>query len=244
VNEGEVAKGGQNPAATFPYSVERTAFERTVRLVTTARLRDPILLKLVGPEFFDHLAEIESATSGRLTAEKHGADAIEADEFVAGPPHAAFINAAFSYWRPRELNRFNGPGRGAWYAALKVETCIKEVAFHMTRELQRVNDFNAVVEYTEMFASFAGEFVDLRRVEPTPACLNPDIAIGYPEGNWLAELVRGAGHNGIIYPSVRHKGGICIVALWPQVVQSVAQGQVLRLTWNGQRQPIVSIASG
>jgi RES domain-containing protein len=242
VNETGVAEGGQKPAATFPYPVERIAFKRTVRLVTTARLRDPVLLKLVGEEFFDDLAEIEGATSGRLTAEKHGADKIKANEFVAGPPHAAFINAAFAYWRPLELNRFNGPGRGAWYAALKVETCIEEVAFHMMRELVRVNDFNAIVEYAEMFASLAGEFVDLRRVAPTPVCLNPDPAVGYPEGNRLAESVRGAGYNGVIYPSVRHKVGTCIVVLWPQAVQSVVQGRVLRLTWSGRRQPTVSIA--
>jgi len=138
-----MVEGEREPDAAFTHPVDRFAFERTVRLVTTARLRDPVLLKLVGRELFDDLAEIEGATSGRLTAEKHGADAIEADEFVAGPPHAAFINAAFSYWRPLELNRFNGPGRGAWYAALAVETCIEEVAFHMTRELERVNDFVA-----------------------------------------------------------------------------------------------------
>jgi RES domain len=48
---------------------------------------------------------------------------------------ANFINAAFVYFRPRELNRFNGPGRGAWYAALAVETCQAEVAFHLAREL-------------------------------------------------------------------------------------------------------------
>lgn len=224
----------------LPYPVERIAFERTVRLVTTARLRDPVLLKLVGQEHLDDLAEIEGATSGRQMAVKHGADAIRPDEFVAALPHAVFINAAFSYWRPRELNRFNGPGRGAWYAALAVETCVEEVSFHMARELERVNDFNAVVEYSEMFCSFAGEFVDLRRVNPAPPCLNSDTAVGYPEGNRLAELVRSAGHNGIVYPSVRHTGGTCVVALWPHAVQSVAQGQILRLTWRGHRQPIVA----
>jgi len=237
-----MVEGEREPDAAFTHPVDRFAFERTVRLVTTARLRDPVLLKLVGRELFDDLAEIEGATSGRLTAEKHGADAIEADEFVAGPPHAAFINAAFSYWRPLELNRFNGPGRGAWYAALAVETCIEEVAFHMTRELERVNDFNAAVEYAEMLASFAGKFVDLRGVDPPPPCLDPETTVGYPEGNRLAAFIRTAGHNGIIYPSVRHKGGTCIVALWPHAVQSVAQGRVLRLTWNGQRHPTQSIA--
>ena len=212
-------------------------------MVTTARLRNPVLLKFVGKGFFDDLAEIEGATSGRLTAEKLGTEAIDAREFVAGTAHAAFINAAFSYWRPHELNRFNGPGRGAWYAALVVETCIEEVAFHMARELERVNDFNAAVDYAEMFASFAGEFVDLRGVG-TPVCLHPDPAVGYPEGNRLAEIIRAAGHNGIIYPSVRHSGGTCLVALWPHTVQSVAQGRVLRLTWSGTREHALSIIAG
>ena len=224
----------------FPYPVKRIAFERTVRLVATARLRDPVLRKLVGEEFFDDLAEIEGATNGRLTAEQRGGDAINANEFVAGLPNAAFINAAFSYWRPRDLNRFNGPGRGAWYSALTVETSIEEVTFHMTRELERVNEFNAVVDYAELFASFAGEFADLREVKPSPQCLNPDTTIGYPEGNKVAELVRSIGYNGIIYPSVRHKEGTYVVALFPHAVQSVAQGRVLRLTWTNRNKPSLS----
>ena len=203
--------------------------------MATARLRDPVLLQLVGADRLDDLAEIEGATSGRLIAQRHGGERIEAGEFVAALPHANFINAAFAYWRPRELNRFNGPGRGAWYAALAVDTCIAEVTFHLVRELERVGDFNATVEYAELFASFAGEFVDLRDVDPVPPCLHPDPAIGYPPGNMLAETVRGRGHNGIVYPSVRHAGGTCLVALWPHAVQSVAQGRVVRLVWRGSR---------
>ena len=216
-----------------PFPTSRIALERTVRLVASARLRDPVLLKLVGKQYQADLAEIEGATSGRLTAQQQGAENLQSRELVAGLPHAHFINAAFAYFRPRELNRFNGPGRGAWYAALQVETCQVEVAFHLTRELQRVNDFNAAVDYVEMFASFAGEFVDLRSVSPRPDCLHPDPTVGYPQGNVLAELTRNNGHNGIVYPSVRHDAGTCLVALWPAAVQSVAQGRVLRATWTG-----------
>lgn len=220
-----------------PFPVTRIALERTIRLVTTARLRDPVLLKLVGQQYQDDLAEIEGATSGRLSAQQQGTEDLQARELVGGLPHSNFINAAFVYFRPRELNRFNGPSRGAWYAALDVETCKVEVGFHLTRELQRVNDFNAVVDYAEMFASFAGEFVDLRREASRPDCLHPDPAVGYPAGNSLAELTRNNGHNGIIYPSVRHEGGTCLVALWPAAVQSVAQGRVLRAAWNGSPAP-------
>ena len=208
-----------------------------MRLVSTARLRDPILLKLVGQRYQDDLAEVEGATSGRLAAQQQGTEALGARELVGGLPHAHFINAAFTYFRSRELNRFNGPGRGAWYAALQVETCQIEVGFHLTRELQRVNDFNAVVDYAEMFASFAGVFVDLRNVDPKPDCLHPDPLVGYPAGNSLAESARNNGHNGIVYPSVRHAEGTCLAALWPTAVQSVAQGRVLRATWAGSSPP-------
>jgi RES domain-containing protein len=220
-----------------PFPINRIAVERTVRLVSTARLRDPVLLKLVGEQYQDDLAEIEGATSGRLAAQQQGTEGLQAREMVGVLPHAHFINAAFAYFRPREFNRFNGPGRGAWYAALHVETCQAEVAFHLTRELQRANDFDAVVDYAEMFASFAGEFVDLRTINPRPDCLHQDPTTGYPAGNAMAELARGNGHNGIIYPSVRHDGGTCLVALWPAAVQSVAQGRVLRATWAGDPIP-------
>lgn len=219
------------------FPIERLALQRTVRLVPTARLRDPVLRGLGGEEYQDDFAEIESASSGRLQAQEIGAENIQPGEFVAGIPHAHFINAAFSYWRPREPNRFNGPGRGAWYAALHLRTGVAEVSFHMTRELERIGDFNAVVEYAEMFASFAGEFVDLRKVQPKPTCLDADPAVGYPAGNALASEVRSQGHNGIIYPSVRDARGTCIVALWPHAVQSVAQGDIIRLSWTGASKP-------
>ena len=202
-------------------------------------MRDPVLLALVETDDLDALAEIEGATSSRLRAEAHGSTRIGPQEFVAGPAHANFINAAFAYWRPRELNRFNGPGRGAWYAAVAVETCIAEVSYHLGRELARVNDLNATVEYAELFASFAGDFIDLRDTRPPPLCLHPDPAIGYPPGNALADIVRAHGHNGIVYPSVRHAGGTCLVALFPHAVQSVAQGGVIRIGWRGIPEPEV-----
>ena len=222
------------------FPVTTLALARTIRLVSSARLRDPVLLKLVDQELLQDLAEIEGATSGRLNAQLRGAEAIAGGELVSGMPHSAFINAAFAYFRPRELNRFNGPGRGAWYAALDVETCFTEVIFHISRELARVNDFNATVDYAELYASFAGDFVDLRKIKPVPLCLYADPQIGYPAGNALANDVRNAGVNGIVYPSVRHAAGTNIVALWPHAVQSVAQGQVFRVTWSGSAKPEIT----
>jgi hypothetical protein len=217
----------------------RDAFPRTVRLVSTARLRDSVLRGLVDDDELEILFEIEGATSARLRAQDGGLESVHAAEFVYGVPHATFVNASFAYAKPLELNRFNGPRRGAWYAALAVETCLKEVAYHMREFLSRVSRYRATVEYAEMHASMAGEYVDLRGTDRSHPCLDPDPSVGYPAGDALADAARAMGLNGIIYPSVRHAGGTCIAALWPHAVQSVAPGCVYRMTWSGQPEPRV-----
>lgn len=219
--------------------VIRDAFPRTVRLVSSARLRDSVLKALVDDADLEALAEIEGATSARLQAEHRGSGTIDARELVHGVPHASFINASFAYAKPRELNRFNGPGRGAWYAALEVATCLAEVAYHMTEFLGRSGSYLATVEYAELHASLAGEYVDLRQVRGH-GCLNPSPTAGYPIGNAVAEAARARGLNGIIYPSIRHPGGTCFVALWPHAVQSVAEGDIYRLVWAGTAHPAIA----
>ncbi|RVU02181.1 RES domain-containing protein [Novosphingobium umbonatum] len=217
-------------------TINREALSRTVRLVTTARLRVPVLLDLVDEDDLVALAEIEGATSNRLLAQNRGTAEIQAYELVYGVPHAAFINASFSYAKPREPSRFNGADRGAWYAALELETSLAEVSYHLTEALAATGIFEATVDYAELYASFAGEFVDLRSHQGH-GCLHPDKSIGYPAGNALADVARARGLNGIIYPSVRCSGGTCIAALFPHAVQSVAQGDVYRMTWQGSPVP-------
>lgn len=220
-----------DPAGDLP--LVREAFERTIRLVPSARLRKAVLAPLADTGAEEALlAEIEGATSSRLIAEERGLAGLSADELVHGVPHAKFINASFAYSRPRQPSRFNPAERGAWYAALDVATCLAEVGFHLTQALADAGDFDAVVEYGEMIASMSGVFVDLRTSPAHPA-LDPNPAAGYPAGNALVAQARADGHNGIIYPSVRHQGGTCIAALWPNVVQSVVQGAMYRLTWAG-----------
>jgi hypothetical protein len=215
------------------------AFPRTVRLVTTARLREAVLTPLVdSQEELDLLAEIEGATSARLVAQDRGIAGLAANELVYDVPHARFINASFAYAKPKQPNRFNGSDRGAWYAALDVATCLAEVGFHLTNVLADTGDYNATVEYAEMFCSLAGDFLDLRQVPDHPA-LAPDMAVAYPIGNALADGARAAGHNGIIYPSVRQPGGTCIVALRPAAVQSVRQGAIYRMVWRGSPTPAI-----
>ena len=203
--------------------------------------RPPVLQALVAPGEVADLAEIEGATSSRLIAEERGTEGVSRDELVFGVPYAAFINASFAYWKPREPNRFNAT-RGAWYAALAVSTCMREVAWHMADFLAKSGVMTGVVDYAELFASMAGEFVDLRGAGGHPS-LDPEPAIGYPAGNAVADAARARGLNGVIYPSVRDPGGTCVVALRPNAVQSVAPGAVYRFVWSDDPEPAVTRVS-
>lgn len=215
------------------------AFPTTVRLVPTARLREAVLAQLVDNEDeLELLAEIEGATSTRLIAQEKGISGLAANELVYDVPHAHFVNASFAYAKPQQPNRFNGAERGAWYAALDVETCLDEVGYHLSNALADTGDYHATVEYAEMFCSLAGAFLDLRQ-RPDHPSLDPDKAQAYPIGNALADSTRAEGLNGIIYPSVRHKGGTCIVALRPAAVQSVRQGAIYRMIWKGDPTPMI-----
>lgn len=224
-------------------TIIRAALPRTVRLVTTARLRQSVLLDLVDATELDALSEIEGATSNRRIAQARGAGEVQPLELVHGVPLASLINASFAYAKPREPGRFNGAERGAWYAGFEVETSLAEVGYHLTNALAAAGRFDATVDYAELFASFAGEFLDLRPHAGHPS-LDPDPTVGYPAGNALATAVRARGLNGIIYPSVRHRGGTCVAALVPHAVQSVAQGDVHRMTWDGKPEPNMRVIRG
>ncbi len=227
--------------AALPGKVTNLHQADTVRLIPSARLKPPALAALAdSDEELAALARLESATHGRLQAQAEGLAGLDPRELVFGVPNHTFINAAFAYTRPGG-NRFNDETRGAWYAAFEVETSLKEVAFHLTRALADAgNAFDNTTKYAELMADFIGPFHDFRPARPRPACLDADSAAGYPAGQRLARELRSRGAPGIVYPSVRRKGGTCLAAFHPAVVQNVRQGGLWTLTWKGRAEPEVA----
>ena len=214
----------------------------TVRVVSSARLRPPVLQPLAdGEADLADLARLEAATHGRLRAEEAGLPGLDARELVFNVPNYTFINAAFAYTRPGG-NRFNDGERSAWYCGFEVETSLREVAFHLTRALADAGDaFLNQTDYAELFADFNGAFHDLRGLARGPKCVHPDTGIGYPAGQAFAKQLLAAGRVlGVVYPSVRRTGGTCLAAFHPYVVQNVRQGGLWRLTWAGNPEPEVT----
>ena len=199
---------------------------------------DGVLARIADSD--DHLRgimELDVATDARRVAEAGQLLDIGVDELVSGIPHAGIINAAFTYAHPLG-SRFNGPGRGAWYAGAELATSQAEVAWHKWLELVEVDWLEESVTYDEYLADFAGEFHDIREAPAFEDCLYPD---SYVESQSLGETLLQKGSSGIVYPSVRRKGGVCIACFRPALVDNVRKSARYRFTWSGSPTPVVGL---
>jgi len=187
----------------------------------------------------DHLQAIfalDAATNDRLLGEHQRLSGIGIEELVFAVPHATVINAAFCHAHPLG-SRFNGPDRGAWYAAFAVETSQAEVGFHKSVQLAEIERFHDSVTYDDYLADFSASFHDLRGSEDVAAYLDPD---SYIESQLLAEQLFDNASLGIVYPSVRHAGGTCVACFRPALVMNVRRARTYRFTWSGS--PVPQIA--
>ena len=77
------------------------------------------------------------------------------------------------------------------------------------------------ITYDEYLADFNADFHDLRRAAAFRSCLSPT---SYRASQALAEVLLERGSLGVVYPSVRRRGGTCVACLvvwsaliWPPV---------------------------
>ena len=176
------------------------------------------------------LMQLDSATNDRLLGEEGKLPGISVQELVYGIDYAHIVNAAFTHAAP-DGGRFNGSDRGAWYAGLDRETALLEVAFHKQRQLEEVNwPEEEISTFDDYLADFTMPVHDLTpakpqfkkylRPGPIPAC--------YTEPQKLAAALLAVQSNGILYPSVRHAEGRCLVCFRPALVYHVRRGDRLQ----------------
>jgi hypothetical protein len=161
---------------------------------------------------------------------------ISVHELLFGVYYAHIVNAAFTHPHPAG-SRFNGPDRGAWYAAFELETAEAEIAFHKAQELIEVNWQEAeTFAFRDYLADFRAGFHDIRDDARYSACLDPN---SYKAGQRLARKLLASGSAGIVYSSVRWLTGTCLVCFRPAIVTNVRQGCTVTLTFHDPNQPPV-----
>lgn len=163
--------------------------------------------------------QLEGWTNDRLVAER--LTRLPQDEWVYGTPNSSIVMASFLHAAPAGA-RFNGPDLGAWYAAAALTTAIAEVAHHLRREAVA----RSAAEQRRTFRCYScqllgREYRDIRGQQQD----RPDLyaAGSYAASQAFGEAARASGQSGIVYDSLRHQGGINVVAFRPRQIVDVTQ---------------------
>jgi hypothetical protein len=135
--------------------------------------------------------------------------------------------AAFTHLNP-EGSRFSNGSYGVLYVSSTTETAIRETVFHRERFLRRTREPALQIQ--------------MRRYVTTIDRRLHDIRAGFPEihdprdysaSQRLAGELRAAGADGVVYDSVRNRGGQCAAVFWPDCVSPFAQATHYTYAWDG-----------
>lgn len=178
--------------------------------------------------------ELAGWTNDRLIAAR--INRLPRDQWVYGRPNSSVVMASFLHVAPGGM-RFNGPDLGAWYASPEIETAAAEVAHHLRREAVARNVPGMRRVYRTYSATLLGDYRDIRAMQVD--C--PDLygQESYEAAQSFGEAVRQEGGAGILYDSMRRRGGVNIAAYRPANVIDVVQADHFEISVEARGRNIV-----
>lgn len=183
------------------------------------------------PEDWELLASLEAKSNPRIVEVIGQLSLVPPERRVSGSG-ASYVMAPFTHVSPNWAGRFHDGTFGAYYAAKNAETALAETMHHRS-EIYRASEEEPgwFSQYRELIGKVDHRFHDLTDREDYAECLAPD---DYAAPQTLARDLRQSGSSGILYPSVRHEGGLCLAAFWPDVIGIPVQGRHFAYHFNGE----------
>lgn len=181
------------------------------------------------------LIAVEALTNPRLREEAsaYGRKVRPADR-ISGPGTTPII-ASFAY---SVAGRFCDATYGVYSAGLDEPTTIAESRYGTEVFLRSTSEPSIDVDKRIYAATIEGAFDDVRPRSMRSKIYDPsDYSASQTYGHKLygADVV-----DGIVYNSVRNRGGHCVVAFRPRVVTDCVVHKYVQFRWDGHR--IVSVA--
>lgn len=173
------------------------------------------------------LNQIESITNSRLRDEQGLTAIVPVDRKVHGPG-ASFIMAPFTHLNP-DGSRFSDGSYGVYYAADKVETAIREVAYHRAAFMADTNESPQSISFRLITADLKGVFYDL--FDRNWEWLRSD---DYSRCREFGARVRDD-IDFVRYESVRHPENIAFAVFNPQPLSHARHRRYIDMYWNGQQ---------
>ena len=214
--------------------IRKLSLTDTCRLVPSRYPSRGILDAVAAPADLPLILELEAWSNDRVSTELGILHRIPVEEWAASRPMASAIMGAFCH--PRVTGgRFNGPERGAWYAANSLDAAHAEVAYHRTAELAEIGVFETRMQMRLYRSDFHAVFHDVRAKTPKNAPYHDPLK--YAVSQDLARHLLADGSNGVIYRSVRYPGGECLACFRPALVSNVRIAAHFEYRWPGTRTP-------
>ena len=186
---------------------------------------------IADPADLDVVFAIEMLTNPRIRDELGELQLVPPEERISGVG-STMIMAAFTHLNP-EGSRFSDGSYGVYYAAHTLVTAIAEVSHHRALFLSRTHEPAMDVDMRAISANLDADLHDLRGLgKRGHALLDPD---DYAAPQAFARRLREAGSWGVVFPSVRFDGGLCVGVFRPKALRHARSGAHIALHWDGAR---------
>lgn len=207
--------------------VRRVVWPRAVRIIRSIHPPIDLFEDIADPADWEALASAEAKLNPRIRDSIGDLAKVPVARRVTGPG-ASWVMAPFVHCSPLRPGRFTDGTFGLYYAGDSTEVAIAETIHHHARMMLATAEPPG---WTSQFRELIGSVdADLDDVTGRADLLNPT---DYGASRIFGAERRGAGSNGITWPSVRYAGGNCIAVFWPDVVPIPTQGAHFAYHWNG-----------
>lgn len=199
--------------------------------VIPARFAEELILRKVSDaEDLEPTSILEQMTSDRRRQEDDEVAFVPPRERVSGPG-SRYIMAAFTYRNP-DGSRFSDGVHGVCYAARTQATAVEETRHHRAVFMSRTKEGPMRLEMRVLTADLEGELHDARGLQKKHAAIYHRT--NYSSSQALARELIKEGTLGIVYDSVRHKGGQCAAVFRPTALSRCRSAGLLAYDWNGE----------
>ncbi len=179
----------------------------------------------------DQMAEIfylESLTNDRFREEVGDISLVRPEDRVCGEG-SSIVMAAFTHIGKN--SRFTDGSYGVYYASRDLKTAIIETVFWREKFLAATNELAGEIDMRVYVGEILKPLHDIRNSQ-FQHLHHPDNY--FPAQSYALKL-RVLGSFGLLYNSVRDKGGQCIAALRPSAISIPIQSKHLAYVWNGAK---------
>lgn len=181
-------------------------------------------------EELEQIAHLEGLTNERIQADLGRINLIAKEDWVGGqgstPLMAAFTHIGFT-------SRFSDGSFGIYYAASTLEAAIKETVYHRERFYSASNESTCAISMREYIATIRKPLVDITSKD-YEELLHPD-PIFYKKSQAFGKTIREDKQWGLLYPSIRYSGALCVAIFRPPALSIPHQGRHLKYIWDGTR---------